>query len=123
MVQVTLDGVSLKILDMREGLVARDVQWDAWESSTWKRKVTVYGGLRTWTITAYELETPWAESQVKRFQERLKAGDPVSFTLTHAGETLASCNVYILSLEVGYDLGAPESKRYRQYTLSLQEAM
>lgn len=123
MVQVNLDGVSLKILSIKEGLTARDVQWDTWEEDRWKRRVAVYGGLRTWTLTAYESETAWADSQVKRFQEKLRAGEPVSFTLTHAGETLVSCQVYILSLEVGYDLGAPESKRYRQYTLSLQEAM
>lgn len=122
MVQASLDGVELKILSIREGMAARDVQWDAWEDG-WKRKVAVYGGLRTWTITAYEAETQWADSQIKRFQLKLKAGEPVSFNLTHGGETLTSCQVYILGLEVGYDQGAPESKRYRQYTLTLQEAM
>lgn len=123
MVQVTLDSVQLNVLNLREGLAARDVQWDAWESSTWKRKVMVYGGLRTWTITAIETETAWTNSQVKRFQEKLRAGNPVSFQLTHGGETLTSCQVYILSLEVGYDLGAPEAKKLRQFTLTLQEAM
>ncbi|MBS7629822.1 hypothetical protein KEJ23_07680, partial [Candidatus Bathyarchaeota archaeon] len=59
---------------------------------------------------------------VKRFQEKLRAGDPVSFLLTHGGETLVNSQVYILTLEVSYDQGAPESKRYRQYTLTLQEA-
>lgn len=122
MVQATLDGLTLKILDIKEATTARDVQWDVWADG-WKRKVTIYGGLRGWTITAYEVETPWIDSQIKHFQVKLQAGDPVSFTLTHGGETLVSCNVYILSLEVRYDLGAPEAKKYRHFTLILQEAM
>lgn len=122
MVQATLDGVQLKILSIREGLSARDVQWDTWEDG-WKRRVAVYGGLRVWTITAYESDTAWANSQVKRFGEKLKAGSPMSFVLTQGGETLVSCLVYLLSLEAGYDLGAPEPKKYRQFTLNLQEAM
>jgi hypothetical protein len=122
MVQATLDGQALNLLSLREGLAARDVQWDAWEDG-WKRKVAVYGGLRTWALTAYEAGVAWADSQVKRFQEKLKAGEPLSFNLTHGGETIANCSVYILSLEVAYDQGAPESKRYRMFTLTLQEAM
>jgi len=118
-IKVTLDGKTLNVDAYRESLEAVDAQWDEWDEG-YKRRVRILGGIRTWTLECWETETTWANSQLKHFMDKLKAGEAISLVIKEDDETIVDTNVYILNITRRH-VEAP-SKRYRRFTIILQEA-
>lgn len=116
---VTLDGQTLNVTSMDEATDAVATQSHAWENEEYVRKVNVRGEVQGWSLQCYEKGVTWANSVVKRFKEKLKAGDPVAFVVTEAGDTIIDTTVYVGDVSRPYESA---DGVYRFFKLLLQRA-
>jgi len=122
---VTLDT---KTLNVEGGGIEENVDpvatfVDRWISGEYRKQVKVFGTIRSWTLRCYENDIAWASSNAKYFQDKMKAGDKLSFSIDEGNlHQVSGTYVYILDVDVRYPKGATASKSTRYYTLKLQEA-
>ena len=116
----TLDGQTLNVTDWADGVIAQASQWDAWSGSQYKRKVKVYGIIRTYTITFVENAVAWASSLAKRFEDDAAAGNTVTLFSDTATRPVSSVAVYILA--VSFRLSMLGTQNIRKITVTVQEA-
>ena len=96
---------------------------DKWESEKYKKKASIIGSMRSWSLRCYEENVAWSSSLVKHLQEHMEAGDIVEFSISEGNlHTVSSTNVYVLELDVFYRKGAKASSFVRHFNLRLQEA-
>jgi hypothetical protein len=116
----TLDGQTLTVTKWGEDVTTAASQWDAWSGSSYKRKVKVYGIVRTYTIDCIEKAIAWASSLVNRFETTAANGTTVVFYSDQAVRPVSSVNVYVL--KVSWTLENVGGQNIRKFTLTLQEA-
>jgi hypothetical protein len=116
----TLDGQSLTVTKWGEDVSVQASQWDAWSGSSYKRKVKVYGIVRTYTVDCIENAVTWASSLVNRFETTAVNGNTVVFSSDQAVRPVSSVSVYVL--KVSWTLENIAGKNVRKFTLTLQEA-
>jgi len=116
----TLDSLTLIVTKWGEAVSVQASQWDAWSSSTYKRKVKVYGIVRTYTIDCVENAVAWASSQVNHFETTALNGSTVTFYSDQAVRPVSSVSVYVL--DVSWTMENIAGKNVRKFTLTLQEA-
>jgi hypothetical protein len=117
----TLDGQSLTVTKWGEDVSVQASQWDAWSGSSYKRKVKVYGIVRTYTVDCIENAVAWASSLANRFETTALNGSTVAFFSDQAVRPVnPSVNVYVL--KVSWTLENIAGKNVRKFTLTLQEA-
>ena len=96
---------------------------DKWENEKYKKKASILGSIRSWSLRCYEENVAWSSSIAKHLQEHMEAGDTVSFSISEGNlHAVSSTNVYILEISVFYKKGAKASSFVRHFTLKLQEA-
>lgn len=116
---VILDGKTVVCKQLNEDCKAVAIQWDAWLSSAYKRKIKTYGLIRVWTLKCVESGVLWASSQVKSFEDSELAGSVLALSVDDEVRAI-STNVYVLGVSIdAVDLGG---KNLRYFTLTLQEA-
>ncbi len=116
----TLDGQSLTVTKWGEDVSVQASQWDAWSVSSYKRKVKVYGIVRTYIINCVEQAVAWASSIVNRFETTAANGTTVVFFSDQAVRPVSSVSVYVL--KVSWTLENIGGQNIRKFTLTLQEA-
>ena len=96
---------------------------DKWENETYKKKASILGSIRSWSLRCYEENIAWGSSLAKHLQGHMKAGDTVEFSISEGDlHTVSSTNVYILEINVSYKKGAKSESFVRFFTFRLQEA-
>ncbi len=116
---VTLDGQSLNVTDWAEDLSLLSTSFDKWENGSAKRKLTVHGYVRSWTLECIEQDVAWASSRVKYFEEKAATGSILAFVSTLAIRNVSSTNVKII--HVGFSANDVASQNIRSFSLELQE--
>jgi hypothetical protein len=116
----TLDGQALTVTKWGEDCPAQASQWDAWVNSTWKRKVKVYGIVRTYIIDCVEQAVAWASSLANYFEGKASSGTSVVFYSDQAVRPVNSVSVYVM--RVTWTLESVAGQNIRKFTLTLQEA-
>lgn len=122
---VTLDGKSLNLtsrMALREAVSSVKVEWDDLESGAYVRKVKVLGKVRAWTLECYESGVTWANSAAKYFQGIVDDDASVTFVVSEGDMHDANTSVYIVGCEVRYEQGTPAGAKYREFSVTLQEA-
>jgi len=118
---ITLDGKTLKVKSISEGLDLVGTSKDRWEAGIFKREQIVFGGVRVWTLECHENGVAWADSVVPHFMDKAKANTVVTFVVDEAPAYSVNRPVYIMAVNMFVDIGdLPLS--YRTFTLTLQEA-
>ena len=120
MMGTTLDSQTLTVTKWGEDVSTAASQWDAWSSSSYKRKVKVYGIIRKYTIDCVEKAVAWSSSLVNRFETTAANGTTVVFYSDQAVRPISSVNVYVL--KVSWTLENVAGQNIRKFTLTLQEA-
>jgi hypothetical protein len=115
----TLDGQSLTVTKWGEDVSVQASQWDAWSGSSYKRKLKVYGIVRTYTVDCIENAVAWASSLANRFETTAQNGSTVVFYSDQAVRPVS--NVYVYVLKVSWTLENTAGKNVRKFTLTLQE--
>jgi hypothetical protein len=118
---VTLDGKTLSVLGWDEGYGSVASQWDQWVSSQYKRKVQLYGCVRTINLGCVEKDVTWANSLVLYFQQKQAAGSAVVLTSTENLRVVSSMNVLVLG--VTFNAVTVGTQVIRYFTLNLQEVL
>jgi len=116
----TLDGKTLTVTKWGENVQTVASQYDAWVSSTYKRKIKVYGIIRGYSIDCIEQNVDWATSLANYFEAVALAGNSVILFSDASVRPVASVTVYVLN--VAYTLENLGGKNIRKVTLTLQEA-
>jgi len=118
---ITLDTKNLGISSFDENVETFASFTDEWENQEYKKKIKVFGTIKTWQLECFENDIAWSSSVVKHFQDKAKAGNAVVFDINETEmHHVATYNVYILSVVLAYDRGTPSK---RVFTLFLQEAV
>lgn len=117
---IQLDGKTLNVSHLTENMDAVATETDAWENEQYKKKLRVFGVVKTWALECYEENIAWNDSAVKHLQTKAKSGDAVSFVVDEGNIHQVNCNVYILSVNLTYEGGIPS---HRIFSISLHEAM
>lgn len=116
----SLDGQSLTVTKWGEDAAVQASQWDSWSRASYKRKVKVYGIVRTYTIDCIENAVAWAQSLTNYFENTALNGIPVIFYSNQAVRPVNSVSVYVL--DVSWTLENIAGQNIRKFTLTLQEA-
>jgi hypothetical protein len=117
----TLDGSTLTVTKWSEGVAVQASQWDAWSSSQYKRKVKVYGIVRTYTITFVENNVSWASSLALKFETDAVNGSYVTLYSDSAQRPVnPGVSVYVLGVQ--FDMENLAGKNVRKITVTVQEA-
>jgi hypothetical protein len=116
----SLDGQSLTVTKWAEDATVQASQWDSWSGTAYKRKVKVYGIVRTYTIDCIESGVAWAQSLANYFENTALSGIPVIFYSSQAVRPVNSVSVYVL--DVSWTLENIAGQNIRKFTLTLQEA-
>jgi len=96
---------------------------DKWENEKYKKKASIIGSMRSWSLRCYEENVAWSSSLAKHLQGHMEAGDIVEFSISEGNlHTVSSTNVYIIAIDVFYKKGAKATSFVRYFTLKLQEA-
>jgi hypothetical protein len=119
-VGTTLDGQNLTVTKWGEDVSVEASQWDAWSGASYKRKVKVYGIVRTYTIDCIENAVAWSSSLANRFEGTALSGNTVVFYSDQAVRPVSSVSVYVV--KVSWTLENVAGKNVRKFTLTLQEA-
>lgn len=116
---VTLDSQTLNVVNWDESLTPLSTTFDKWENGAAKRKVSVYGYVRTFKLECFEQDVVWASSLVKYFEEKAAAGATLAFVSTLAVRNVSSTNVKITG--VGFSAVDVAAQNVRNFSLELQE--
>ena len=116
----TLDGQTLTVQKWSEDTIVQASQWDAWNSSTYKRKVKIYGIVRTYEITFLEYNVTWTNSLANRFETDAVNGNTVTLSSDSALRPVSSVAVYIM--DVKFDMENLAGQNMRKVTVTVQEA-
>ncbi len=119
---ITLDSKTLNVSSMDENVEVIAVFSDKWENEMYKRKVRVFGTVKTWSLTCFEDNVAWTNSVVKHLQEKAKIGDAVAFVVDEGNAHQINTNVYILGVSLSYAGGAM-AVNHREFSITLQEAV
>ncbi len=96
---------------------------DKWENEKYKKKASILGSIRSWSLRCYEENVAWSSSLAKHLQGHMEAGETVEFSIIEGDlHSVSSINVYILEINVSYRKGAKAASFVRHFTLKLQEA-
>jgi hypothetical protein len=115
----TLDGRPLTITRWMEDASVQASQWDSWTNSAYKRRIKVYGIVRTYTIDCIEQNILWPLSQTNYFEAVADAGAPVIFYSAQTVRPVDNANVYVL--HVSWTIENIGGQNIRKFTLTLQE--
>ena len=116
----TLDGTTLTVIKWEEGVTTESSQWDAWSGSQYKRKVKVYGIVRTYKITFVENNVAWSSSAALQYENDAAVGNTVILNTTDAWRPVSNVGVYIT--DVTFTLENLAGQNIRTITVSVQEA-
>jgi len=122
---VTIDG---KTLNVEGGGISENVKAvgtfvDKWQDAQYVKEAKIFGTIRSWTLRCYENNMAWTNSVAKHLEDKAKAGDAVSFSVSEGNlHQVSSTNVYILEVDVTYKKGAKPASFVRYFTVKLQEA-
>jgi hypothetical protein len=116
----TLDGQALTVTKWGENVQTVASNWDAWVSGAYKRKLKVYGIIRTYTVDCVEQNVAWASSLANYFEQTALNGTSVVFFSDQAVRPVSSVSVYVLN--VSWTLENIGGQNIRRFTLTLQEA-
>lgn len=118
---MTLDGQSLNVTDWAEELSLLSTSFDKWENGSAKRKLTVHGYVRSWTLECIEQDVAWASSRVKYFEEKAATGAILAFVSSLTVRNVSSTNVKIVRLTFSAkDLA---TQNIRIFSIELQELL
>jgi hypothetical protein len=115
----TLDGQNLTVTKWGEDVSVQASQWDGWWQSIYRRRVKVYGIVRTYIIDCIEQDVAWPSSLANRFETTAQNGTMVVFFSDQAVRPVSSVSVYVL--RVSWTLENVAGKNVRKFTLTLQE--
>lgn len=116
----TLDGQPLTVTKWGENVQTVASQYDAWVSGAYKRKVKVYGIIRTYMIDCVEQAIDWVNSLANNFEDKASTGLPLVFSSLQAVRIVDSVSAYVLN--VSSTLENIGGQNIRKFTLTLQEA-
>jgi hypothetical protein len=117
---VTLDGQTLNVLKWAESLTLIASQYDQWSNGVCKRKIQVYGVVRSYQLDCVEQNIAWASSLINYFEQKASAGTALAFTSDLSVRAVTSTNVYVTS--VNFNAENVGTQNIRNFTLALQEA-
>jgi hypothetical protein len=117
---VTLDGKTLTVMSWGEHTVDAASEWDAWVSGKFKRKLKVYGIIRTYVVDCVEKDVAWASSNANYFEGVQSAGTSVVFFSDLTIRPVSSVNVYVK--DVNWTAKNIGTQNIRNFQLTLQEA-
>ena len=114
----TLAAQTINVETFDEDIEVVETTSDVWSGGTYKRKTTVFGGVRTWKLECSEDNVAWASSVAKVFQDNAKLNASVNFTYSDNLHNI-NLSVYIIGVTVSYS----DAPKLRRYSVSLREAM
>jgi len=122
---VTLDAKTLNVegggIEETADPVATFI--DRWVNGAYQKQAKIFSTVRSWILRCYENNVAWASSNAKYFQEKMKAGDKLSFSIDEGNlHQVSSTYAYVLGVSVSYAKGAKAAQFTRFFTLKLQEA-
>lgn len=118
---VTLDGQSLNVTDWAEDFSLLSTSFDKWETGSAKRKLTVHGYVRSWTLECIEQDVAWSSSRVKYFEEKAASGAILAFVSSLAVRNVSATNVQVV--RVGFSANDIAAQNIRSYSLELMEVL
>jgi hypothetical protein len=118
---VTLDSQTLNVVNWEENLAPLSTTFDKWENGAAKRKISVFGCIRTFKLDCFEQDVVWASSLVKYFEEKAAAGTALAFASTLSVRNVSSTNVKITN--VGFSAVDVAAQNLRSFSLELQEVL
>lgn len=117
---VTLDGKTLTVIGWSEHTIDAASEWDAWVSGQFKRKLKVYGIIRTYVIDCVEKDVVWASSLANYFEGVQSAGTAVVFFSDLTVRPVSSVSIYVK--DVSWTVKNIGVQNIRNFQLTLQEA-
>lgn len=119
----TVDSYSLNVAGFSESAKPVGSEWYAWENDVIAVKRFTYGILREWTLSCFEVSVSWSSSVAKYLQDKMKAGEKVTFSVSEGGmHQVSSVQCYVKDLEIVYGRGSRSTQFRREFTVTLQEA-
>ena len=119
----TVDSYSLNVAGFSESSEPVGSEWYAWEGDRITVKRFTYGILRRWTLSCVEVNTAWGSSAAKYLQDKMNAGEKVTFSVSEGDmHTVQSVQAYVSNIEIEYGRGSTASRFTRKFTVTLQEA-
>lgn len=118
----TVDGKAMTVKgDLQVEVIPMLKQTDAWESGSWVRRVTPFGGYRKWSFSVVEdvSSLNWADSVVKYLKDKAAARETVTLSISTGTYTLSSQSVTVLSVTAASRGG----RSRRVFTVVFQEVM
>lgn len=117
---VTVGSATLNVTGFTESSEFVGPEWYKWENQTLKRKKTVYGRKRTWTLECIEKDVAWADSDAKYLEEQGAQGNILSFTMDLGNRyQISNIDIYIDSVEITMEQVG--SQNIRHFTVTLKE--
>ncbi|MEM3383843.1 MAG: hypothetical protein QXF43_04175 [Nitrososphaerales archaeon] len=118
---ITIGTKTLNVREMNESMEVVAIFTDKWENEQYKRKVRVYGTIRTWTLSCFEDDVNYADSAFKYLQDQAKIGNVLSFVVDEGQAHQINTYVYIMSITLTHS-PASTAVNHREFTIALQEA-
>jgi len=116
----TIDSYTLNVTDFSESTEQIGAEWSAWEDEKVVIKRFVYGVKRIWRLNCVEKDVAWSSSAAKYLQQKMAAGDTVTFTVDEGGRySLPSTAVYVAALEIEMETAGIQNMR--RFTVVLKE--
>ena len=115
----TLDGQTLIVTKWSEDVVVQASNWDGWNSGGYKRKLKVYGIVRTYVLDCIEQNVAWASSIASYFEGVAQNGSSVIFSTNLPVRPVGGASVYVL--DVNFTMEKLGTQNVRKVTLRLQE--
>jgi len=117
---ITIDTKTLNVSNLAEDTEVVAVATDAWESQVYKRKLRLFGIVKSWTIDCFEDGVLWVDSVAKYLQDKAKADTAVNFVISEAGVHDINVDCYVIGVIVKYS-ATTMSTNHREFTITLQE--
>jgi hypothetical protein len=115
---IRLGTKTLNVSSMDENIEIIATHSDKWENETYKRKVNVFGIVRSWNLRCYEDNVDYNNSAFKYLQDQAKQGNVLSFIID---EDQINTSVYILGLSLSYS-PSMMATNHREFSIIIQEA-
>jgi len=109
------------VTDWAEDLSLLSTSFDKWENGSAKRKLTVHGYVRSWTLECIEQDVAWSSSRVKYFEEKAASGAILAFVSTLVVRNVSSTNVQVV--RVNFSANDLANQNVRSFSLELQEVL
>ena len=117
---VTLGTKTLNCIRISEESEVKGSSRDTWENSEYKRRLSVIGLLRKWTLDCVEKDVDWSESAAKYLREQAAQASKLDFTVD-LGD-LYAVNTQVQVLGCNLRLPAIGKANVRHFTVKLMEA-